>query len=288
MSAIGWRWCALACAGLFLSACGGGSVEPAPAGEKSALAARAGNPGLDGAAMTVRLRVLSSPAQWVSGGDARIHVRAAPGLRDKLVLVLNGQTVPAPLKEVSDGLEGVVSGLRLGDNLLEVKHRSANVRDAITLTNWPITGPMFTGPQQTPFVCTTIQGAVGRQPLPDSATPPGYRVTNVQGQVIGYSRDCSIDTFVSYFYRNAAGALLPMPADGSRPADMSTVTLADGRKVDFVVRREIGSINRFLYSFAMLAPRGESTASPASEASSIWWWTSTRPSGNATPTSCAR
>ena len=44
------------------------------------------------------------------------------------------------------GLEGVVSGLRNGDNLLEVRHRNANVRDAITLTNWPITGPMFTGP----------------------------------------------------------------------------------------------------------------------------------------------
>jgi hypothetical protein len=35
---------------------------------------------------------------------------------------------------------------------------------------------------------------------------------------------------------------------------MGTVTLADGRTVDFVVRREIGSINRFLYSIAMLAP----------------------------------
>ena len=56
-------------------------------------------------------------------------------------------------------------------------------RDAITLTNWPITGPMFTGPQQTPFVCTTIQGAVGRQPLVDSPTAPGYRVTNAQGQL---------------------------------------------------------------------------------------------------------
>jgi hypothetical protein len=32
--------------------------------------------------------------------------------------------------------------------------------------------------------------------------------------------------------------------------------------VDFVVRRETGSINRFLYSFAMLAPRGENPAQP--------------------------
>ena len=43
---------------------------------------------------------------------------------------------------------------------------------------------------------------------------------------------------------------------------MTTVTLPDGRTVDFVVRREVGSINRFLYSFAMLAPAGESSAQP--------------------------
>ena len=212
--------------------------------------------------MRVKLSVLSSPPQFVSGGDARIHLTAAPGLRDKLVLLVDGRPADATLREVSDGLEGMVRGLKVGDNLLEVKHRNANVRDAITLTNYPITGPMFTGPQQTPFVCTTIQDAVRRQPLVDSATPPGYRVTDAQDNVIGYSRNCSIDTFVTYFYRSTSGALKAMPADGSRPADLGTVTLPDGRTVDFVVRREIGSINRFLYSIAMLAPLGEDPANP--------------------------
>ena len=213
--------------------------------------------------MTVRLRVLSSAPEWVSGGDARIHVTAAPGLRDKIELWLNGIRLPTVLQDVGDGLEGVVVGMRVGENYLEARHRSSkNVRDALRLTNHPITGPMFSGPQQMPFVCTTIQGAVGRQPLVDSATPSGYRVTNAQGQVIGYSRNCSIDSFVSYFYKSSAGALKTMPTDGSRPADMGSTTLADGRTVDFVIRREIGSINRFLYSFAMLATRGESSAAP--------------------------
>ena len=251
---------------ILLGGCGGGD---APLTEQAAArgGASAGNPGLEGPAMTVRLRVLSSAPEWVSGGDARIHVTAAPGQRDKLELWLNGAKLSTALAEVSDGLEGVISGLRLGDNLLEVKHRNANVRDAITLTNHPITGPMFSGPQQTPFVCTTIQGAVGRQPLVDSATAPGYRVTNAAGELIGYSRNCSIDTFVGYFYRSTAGTLKAMPADGSRPADMGMVTLADGRTVDFVIRREIGSINRFLYSIAMLAPRGESAEVPDT---SLW------------------
>jgi len=211
------------------------------------------------AAMTVKLSVLSSSPQWVSGGDARIHVRAAPGQRDKLEFRLNGRPHAVAMKEVADGLEGVITGLAVGANQLEVKHRNGNVRDALTLTNHPITGPMFTGPQQQPFVCTTNQGGIARQPTVDSTTPLGYRVTDgptvATGNTIGYSRDCSIDTFVTYLYRRASGGnLVALPTDGSRPADMGQVTLADGRTVDFIVRREVGSINRFLYSIAMLSP----------------------------------
>ena len=253
---------ALAACVLALTACGGGG-DQAGSGERAVpLAATPSD-----AAMTVKLSVLSSAPEFVSGGDARIHVRAAPGLRDKLVLLVNGEPVDVTLKEVADGLEGVVTGLRNGSNLLQVKHGS--VRDSITLTNWPITGPMFTGPQQTPFVCTTNQGAVNRQPLVDTPTAPGYKVTDAAGKTVGYSRNCSIETFVSYSYRNTSGGLSPLPSDGSRPANMSTVTLADGRVVDFVIRREIGSINRFLYSIAMLAPMPAADTA-AQDDTSLW------------------
>ncbi|MEO7150706.1 MAG: DUF6351 family protein [Burkholderiaceae bacterium] len=251
-----WTSLAVSAACAMLAACGGGGGG---SGGPTVVAQRA-TPA--DAAMTVQLRVLSSPAQYVSGGDARIEVRAAGGLRDKLELWLNGQRLDVALTSKADTLEGVVSGLVVGANTLEVRHRNSGLRDSLTLTNYPITGPMFTGEQQTPFVCTTIQGAVGKQPLVDSAAAPGYRVTNAQGALMGYSRNCSIDTFVSYQYRNTAGSLLPLPAGGGRPADMSTTTLADGRTVDFIVRREIGSINRFLYSIAMLAPLGESSSQP--------------------------
>jgi hypothetical protein len=211
----------------------------------------------------VELRVLSSPPQYVSGGDARIEVRAARGLHKHVQLFLNGRPIKPALRSDGNRLEGVLTGLDDGRNVLEVlvkDHRWH--RDAIKLTNHPIAGPMLSGPQQHPFVCTTTQGAVGRQPLVESATPPGTRVFDAAGNVIGYSRDCSIDTFVTYLYRTTGNAWVAMPADGSRPADMATVTLADGRTVDFVVRREIGSINRFLYSFAMLASATENPARP--------------------------
>jgi hypothetical protein len=217
----------------------------------------------------LRLSVISSPAAWVSGGDARIRVQAAAGLRDHLQLWLNGRRVAAAFEAVEGGLEAVVGGLREGRNRLEVRHaRARGLRSVMELVNHPVTGPMFSGPQQVPFVCTTIQGAVGVQPLVDSAVPPGYRVTDAQGQVIGYSRQCSIDTMVRYFYGDAAGVLKPLPADGSRPADLAPLTLADGRVVDYVVRREVGAINRFLYSIAMLAPFGEDPA--AAPDTSAW------------------
>lgn len=261
-----------ACAVLLLASCGGGSgsggstATGSSAKSDSPQQAKAQDDG-----NSVRLRVLSSKPEYVSGGDARIEVRAAPGLRDKLELWLNGARLDATLAETDAGLEGVISGLKVGANTLEVRHRSGNgqPRDRLELTNYPITGPMFTGPQQTPFVCTTIQGAVNRQPLVDSASAPGYPVRDAQGNLLGYSRNCSIDTFVSYQYRSTAGALKPLPGDGSRPADMSQATLADGRTVDFIVRREIGSINRFLYSIAMLAPMPAADNAAQSD-TSLW------------------
>lgn len=216
----------------------------------------------DSGPLSVQVQVVSSPPQYVSGGDARVQVITEPLLQPDIELYLNGSRVQATLVSKGDRLEGVVSGLANGRNTLEARHRLSGTRASIELTNHPITGPMFSGPQQTPFVCTTIQGAVGRPPLVDSASAPGYKVTDAQGKLLGYSRQCSIDTFVAYHYRSTAGSLKAMPADGSRPADMSTVTLPDGRSTDFVIRREIGSVNRFLYSFAMLAPRGEAIGTP--------------------------
>ena len=230
----------------------------------------ASNPASQG--KDVQLRVLSSPAQWVSGGDARIGVTAAPGLHDKIELWVNNKRVNGVLKPVgSHQLEGVVTGLGVGENTLEVYVKGQSLRDTVRVTNHPITGPMFTGPHQTPFVCTTTQ--FGLQPLVDSASAPGYKVTDgpnaASGSTIGYSTNCSINTFVSYWYRrNTGGSLVPLPA-GPLPADMGKATLADGRTVDFIVRREVGSINRFLYSIAMLSP-APGADNAAKDDTSLW------------------
>jgi Tannase-like family of unknown function (DUF6351) len=252
-----------------LMAAGGGWAKASPAQITArAPAALPAADASDGSPVTssIQIGVLSSAPQWLSGGDARIEIRASRVLHARIELWLNGQRINPALQAGSNRLEGVISGLAVGDNLLEVR-TDGRVRNRITLTNHPLAGPMFSGPQQQPFVCTTVQSAVGRQPRVDRATPPGYAVSDNSGNTVGYSRDCSIDTFVAYFYRNSAGALLALPPGGNRPADMGTTTLPDGRTVDFIVRREIGTINRFLYSIAMLAPLADNPAAPDT---SLW------------------
>jgi hypothetical protein len=73
---------------------------------------------------------------------------------------------------------------------------------------------------------------------------------------------------VDYLYRSTDGQFKPLPAGRGRPADLARTTLLDGRTVDYVVRRERGTINRFIYSFAMLAPLGEG---PAGEPDTSLW-----------------
>jgi hypothetical protein len=172
---------------------------------------------------------------WVNGANQRNHFTQVPGTRR---------------------LTGVIDGLGVGDNALHVKANGEGVgRPApvhMTLTNHPITGPVFSGPHQYPFVCNTVGQGLGQPIADDPAT--GTRVTDASGAVIGYSRNCSVPTQVVYRYRTTGGSWQPYTPGMPRPADMAQTTTIDGKTVDFVVRWERGTINRFIYSIAMLAP----------------------------------
>src|SRR5262249_16123860 len=90
----------------------------------------------------------------------------------------------------------------------------------------------------------------------------GFPVFDSDGTVIGWSRDCSARDRVSYMYRATDQSFYPMPTDGSRPADLSQTTLIHVRRVDYIVRWERATINRFIYSMAILAPFGEDPQHP--------------------------
>ena len=113
--------------------------------------------------------------------------------------------------------------------------------------NHPITGPIISGPHQTPFVCQTEAAGLGH----------------------ALDADCSAKTNVSYVYKSTeppapraatrADALATFPAgfkpydpSAPRPADLAQTTTADGKTVDYIVRRETGTINRAIYQIAFL------------------------------------
>ena len=201
----------------------------------------------------LHISVVSSPAQYVSGGDARIEI-AVPDetpLGD-VEVTLNGSDVTSafgPDPEGNHQLEGVVAGLPLGaSTLVASTHKQAKGNkhyDELTLTNNPLQGPIFSGPHQTPFLCASTgnSAGMGLPPIPQSPT-------------------CETPTLVSFVYRNLAGQFLDYnPASPPPASSIEMTTTMDGKTVPMILRWERGVINRFMYSILMLSP-GSQTATP--------------------------
>ena len=206
------------------------------------------------------MKVVSSAPHQITGGDARLHIEVPRTVPLHQVEVwVNGidqRDRFSVLPDTARTLTGVIDGLKLGANDLRVK-ANGNGKGrpspvSMTLTNYPTTGPVFSGPHQYPFVCNTVGNGLG-QPIADNSET-GTKVFDASGSVIGYSHNCSVPTQVVFRYRTTAGAWQPYEPGDERPADMAQTTTIDGKTVDFIVRWERGTINRFIYSIAMLAP----------------------------------
>src|SRR5262245_10428166 len=109
------------------------------------------------AADGLQLRVLSSRPETVTGGDALVRVELPAGVSPSDVkLTVNGTDATRSLKADASArsLMGLVTGFAPGSNTLTAsapKQSSAK----LTVVNHPITGPLFSGPQEQPFVCMT-------------------------------------------------------------------------------------------------------------------------------------
>lgn len=181
------------------------------------------------------VEVLSSRADYVSGGDARVAIDVPRNVPPHRVRVaVDGRDVTDAFEVDRDArrLEGVVDGLELGTQVLEVRANGqgrGRPQADLELTNHPLQGPMFSGPHQTPFFCQTEAAGLG--PALDD--------------------DCFAETKVDFLYRTTAGSFAPLP-DGPRPADLAQTTTTSGETVDYIVRRETGVINRAVYQTTVL------------------------------------
>lgn len=224
-----------------------------------------------GVTASITLTIVSSLPDQVSGGTALVSLEGLGAATQASSLQFMASGTPLDIisvRQTPDGPQWLLSGLPDGPSVLTAN--GANGLSAtLEIRNHPITGPMFSGPQQYPFVCSSVL-EWGKQPLVDHQEEWGFPVYGDDGELIGYSKDCSIAPFVEYHYLDTEGQYQPMPADGSRPADVATATLTDGRQVDFVVRWERGTINRFLYSYAVLADPQMGSTDPL-EPGTVHW-----------------
>ncbi|MGH3081556.1 MAG: DUF6351 family protein, partial [Gaiellaceae bacterium] len=221
------------------------------------------------------LEVLSSPATMVTGGDALVRVtipRTVP--LHKASVSVNGTDVTSSLEldAAERTLTGMVSGLHLGANTLFADSNGrghGRPTASLTLVNHPTTGPIFSGPQQQPFVCKTQTQGLGF-PQVDNQAGIGMRLFATPGNpatpTVGWSKDCTAQTVVDYRYRSTDGTFKALPP-GPLPADVAQATLLDGRTVPYVFRRERGTINRFIYAISILSPPGDPAQPPDT---SLW------------------
>jgi len=198
----------------------------------------------------IRVSTVSTRPDTVTGGD--VLVRVSGGRHVKVQL--NGHDVTSAFHSQADGsLLGLVSGLSLGKNSITASSSGRGDghggdergddrgdddggRGSLTVTNYPITGPVFSGPHETPFYCMTTQFK-----LPASTTTLGAPL----------DANCSIATRVDYVYKNTAGTFAPLPP-GGYPADLAKTTTSTGKTVPYIVRVETGTIDRGIYETAVL------------------------------------
>jgi hypothetical protein len=132
------------------------------------------------------------------------------------------------------------------------KHISEIARPVDTVA-FPInlgeTGPsnnLYSGPNQYPFYCMTLDSGLG-QPLVDNQQGygvPVYGSGDKQNKVIGFSKDCSVATRLTYFM-----------IDNDRIKQLTVKQLQSQQSLDAIeariFRAEQGTINRFIYTLIM-------------------------------------
>src|SRR4030095_4006633 len=118
------------------------------------LAACAGGPGA-GSGTGLEIRVLSNRPDLVSGGDALVEVVLPKAATPEALHVdVDGRDVSSSFKQGADSrVTGLVTGLKDGTNVLTARLGRAGAR--LTITNYPVGGPIFSGPQVQPWVCAT-------------------------------------------------------------------------------------------------------------------------------------
>ncbi len=183
----------------------------------------------------LRIETTSTRASMVSGGDVLVTVSGAHAGADDLTLTINDRDITESLSGGDGPRRALVEGVSEEGSSLEVA--AGDQVAALTLTNHPISGPVFAGPHLAPWVCTTAAHGLGE------AT----------------DEDCSAPTTIEWSYVDPGGAVVPVdpPDDPLAAADarrLAATTTIDGEEVPFIIRTETSVIDRGIASIWVLDP----------------------------------
>jgi hypothetical protein len=163
--------------------------------------------------------VLSNRADLISGGDALVEVKPAGA-----TVRLDGADVTNAFAVRPGGrYMALLQGLKAGPNVLRARAPDGSFAE-ITITNHPAGGPVTSGPQIQPWRC--FVGMADAQ--------------------------CNRDPRYEFLYKSTQGGALRSYDPKNPPSDVATTTTDQGKTVPFIVRHEIGSIDRDEYRMAVL------------------------------------
>jgi len=186
----------------------------------------------------IELLTVSTFPDTVTDGDVLVRVRGTQP-DDALSLRVNGEPVPV---EQPTGSDQLIDGLALGANVITatVEGPTHGARTAeLTVRNHPISGPVISGPHQTPFRCRTTDLGLGAPVDAETCwVPTTYRW-------FAFSDE-------DFAWHELADPSAPYPPATATTVLRSADPALDGRPVPFVARVETAIINRGVARIAVL------------------------------------
>jgi Tannase-like family of unknown function (DUF6351) len=221
------------------------------------------------AAQDFQLRVVSSRADAVSGGDALVQMTAAQ--HNGWTALLNGADVTSLFRPApgSPGGLALLSGLKLGSNTVEIRAHGS-VRARLDILDHPLAGPIFSGPHQEPFICQTAINGLGPAQDADCSATAVIRYYYKTTQVARSSSALALIGMLGSPPGTPSPGFKPYDPSGPPPDDVAQTVTSEGRTVRYIVRREIGTINRAVYDIQFLHEPGDPLPSPWTQPNPGW------------------
>lgn len=189
----------------------------------------------------IKIETLSTKPWLVTGGDVLLQINVTSELDIELLRIsLNEQDVSSLFRTLSPtSKQALLEGLPRGDSELAVLYPEGSYSTTLTLTNYPISGPIISGDHEEPFLCETSEfEKVGGGMLPQTT-----------------DENCSIQTQIGYVYWSYTDETYKnwqSTYDTNPPSDLGYISIQNVGVKPFIVRVETGVVNRAIYEVAML------------------------------------